>query len=187
METKEKSGIKVGDIMTRNFVSINPDINLIECAREMTKKRVGSLILKEGQKLTGLLTEKDILWALTKADDLKKIKASDIASRKVATIKPSADLYEALGRMKKLKFRRLPVVVNGNLIGMLTLKDILRMEPGLFTDISFAENMKEESGKRNKLNVEKRGGEGMCEECGNIDSLYKIDGRMLCNACRDDM
>ena len=59
-----KSGIKVGDIMTRNFVSVNPETSLIECAREMMKKRVGSLVLREGTKLIGLLTEKDVLKLL---------------------------------------------------------------------------------------------------------------------------
>lgn len=184
-----KSGVKVGDIMTRNFVSVSPNTSLIDCAREMIKKRVGSLVLKEGQKLSGILTEKDIVWALTKkgAKDLKKIKAKEIASRKIATIKPSADLYEALERMKKLKFRRLPVIVNGNIIGLLTLKDILKIEPSLFADINKIEEIKEESEKLKRMKGEKWSSEGVCEECGSFDVLYKIDNRLMCLACKEDM
>ncbi len=184
-----KSGIKVGDIMTRNFVSVSSDTNLVDCAKEMKKKRVGSLVLKDAQKLAGLLTEKDIIWALTKTGekDLKKVRASDVASRKVAVIKPGADLYEALSRMKKLKFRRLPVVVDGNVIGMLTLKDILRIEPRLFTDINFAEKIKEEGDKIKRLKGERWIREGMCEECGSFDLLYKSDNRLLCEPCRDSI
>ena len=188
---REKSGIKVGDIMTRNFVAVHPDTNLIDCAKEMIKKRVGSLILKEGQRLVGLLTEKDIIWALIKKSktDLRWIKARDIASKKVATIKPSADVYEALQRMKKLKFRRFPVMVNKKVIGMLTLKDILRIEPTLFRDVSQIERIKEESEKLERI---RHGGkrmlrQGMCEECGNFDILFKIDGRLLCETCKDRM
>jgi len=183
-----KSGIKVGDIMTRNFVSINPDTSIIDCAREMTRKRVGSLILKDGQRLVGLLTEKDIIWALTRAGkDLGRIKARDIASRKVAVIKPGADLYEALERMKKLKFRRFPVLVNGNVIGMLTLKDILRVEPRLFTDMRYAETIREESDKLKRLRGDKGVKEGICEECGESNILYSVDNRLLCGLCKDKM
>jgi CBS domain-containing protein len=184
-----KSGIKVGDIMTRNFVSVNPDTNLVDCAKEMMKKRVGSLVLKEDQKLIGLLTEKDIIWAMSKKSgrDLRKIKARDIASRKVATIKPSSDLYEALQRMKKLKFRRLPVVIKGNVIGMLTLKDVLRIEPALFTDINQFEKVKEESEKLRRIKGTKWSKEGVCEECGGFDLLYKLDGMLVCESCKDAM
>lgn len=186
---KTKSGVKVGDIMTRNFVSVNPDTNLVNCAREMMKKRVGSLVLKDGQKLAGLLTEKDIIWAMTKkgARGLDKIKARDVASKKIATIKPGADLYEALQRMKKLKFRRLPVTVDGNVIGMLTLKDVLRIEPSLFSDINKIEEIREESEKMKRVKGEKWVKEGVCEECGNFNVLYKVDNRVICLECKDEM
>lgn len=186
---RTKSGIKVGDIMTRNFVAVKPDANLVDCAREMMKKRVGSLVLKDGQKLMGLLTEKDIIWAMTKkgAKGLDKIKARDVASKKIATIKPGADLYEALQRMKKLKFRRLPVVINGNVIGMLTLKDVLRIEPSLFSDINKIEEVREESEKLKRMKGEKWVTDGICEECGNSDVLYKVDNRTICLQCKDAM
>ncbi|MFH1710754.1 MAG: CBS domain-containing protein [Nanoarchaeota archaeon] len=184
-----KSKIKTGDIMTRNFISVSPETSLIDCAKEMMKKRVGSLVLRDGQKLVGLLTEKDIIWALTKTGnrDLGSIKAKDVASKKIAVIKPGADLYEALARMKKMKFRRLPVVVNGNVIGMLTLKDILRIEPALFADINFAEKVKEESEKLKRMKNTRWIKEGMCEECGNFNILYKVDERLLCEPCKEDM
>lgn len=182
---RAKSGVKVGDIMTRNFVSVKPDTSLKDCAREMIKKRVGSLVLKEDQKLYGLITEKDVIWALTKSQNLNKIKAKDISSRKVATIKPGADLYEALERMKKLKFRRLPVVVDGNVIGMLTLKDILKINPALFTNINEVEKIKEETEKLRRIKGSKWIKDGMCEECGDFNVLYKVDARLLCEQCKD--
>jgi signal-transduction protein with cAMP-binding, CBS, and nucleotidyltransferase domain len=146
------------------------------------------LVLKNGQKLSGLLTEKDIIWAMTKkgAKGLDKIKAEDVASKKIATIKPGADLYEALQRMKKLKFRRLPVVVDGNVIGMLTLKDVLRIEPSLFSDINKIEQIKEESEKLKRMKGERWVKDGVCEECGNFDILYKVDSRLICLACKDE-
>ena len=70
-------GVKVGDVMTRDFVSVKPDTSLKDCSRIMIKKRVGSLILAEDKQLKGLLTERDIVWALTKTPDLKNVQAKE--------------------------------------------------------------------------------------------------------------
>jgi CBS domain-containing protein len=184
-------GIKVGDIMTRDFVSINPTTSLLDCARMMMKKRVGSLILEKENELRGIITEKDIIWALTKKSqkDLKKIKCSDISPRKMTTIKPNADLMSAIRLMQKSKFRRLPVVVKNRLVGMLTLKDILRIEPALF-EIACSNNLLEIKEEKDKLKRKSHQGKfdfGMCEECGKQDFLEFIDGKMMCEECIDKM
>ena len=191
-----KLGIKVGDIMTREFVSVNPELSIRDCARIMIKKRVGSLVLQEKGKLKGLLIERDIIWAMTKKpiEELKNIKAKDLGKKKITTIKPSADLYEALQKMRKSKYRWLPVVVKGGVIGFLTIKDILRVEPSLFEiahqqgDFQISEER--EKLRRRELRREFIGGltsEGMCEECGNYNSLQKVDGRLICEECREQM
>ena len=110
--------ILVADVMTRDPIAVKPDTNLLECSRKMVKKRVGSLLVVENKKLVGFISEKDILWALVKKSkkDLSKIKAIDICQKKIITIKPSATIKEATDKMKKLKFERLPVINNGNLV-----------------------------------------------------------------------
>ncbi len=186
-----KTRINVGDIMTRNYVALSTDASLIDCARMMIKKKVGSVILKESNKLKGIITERDIIWALTKksSKDLIKIKARDLGKKKIVTIKPSADLYEALQRMKKGNYRWLPVIYKKKIVGFLTLKDILKIEPELFDIVS--ENLQvreeEEKLKRTELVSEKRFREDICEECGNFDYLYKINGVLMCGSCSDSM
>ncbi len=184
-----KIGIKVGDIMTRNFISVKPSTPILECAKKMVKKRVGSLILKESDKLKGIITEGDIIWAMTKKSkkELSMIKAEDIAPKKLVTIRPSADLYQALQLMKRTKYRWLPVTVKGNVIGFLTLKDILRIEPSLFESASEIMQIREESEKLKRVKAGETFKEGICEECGNFDIIYKVDNRMLCESCRDAM
>ncbi len=188
-KSKMEIGVKVGDIMTRNFVSVSPSTSLLDCAKKMVKKRVGSLILSEGNELRGILTEGDILWAMTKKSrkDLNKIKAEEIAPKKTITIKPSADVYQALQKMKKTKYRWLPVTVNKNIIGFLTLKDILRIEPSLFDIASGIMQIREEGDKLKRKKSGELFSEGTCEECGNFNLLYKIDNRMICEDCRNDM
>jgi len=184
-----KIGVKVGDIMTRDFISVNPDVSILDCAKKMVKKRVGSLILEEENQLRGIITEGDIIWAMTKKSrkELSRIKASEIAPRKLVTIKPSADLYDALQKMKKTKYRWLPVTVNKNIIGFLTLKDILRIEPGLFEIASELMQIREESEKLKRVKAGESLKDGLCEECGKSDILYRVDNRMICGGCRDLM
>ena len=182
-----KIGIMVGDVMTRNFVSARPDIPVLSAVRLMVKKRVGSLILEENGFLKGILTEKDIMWALSKKKDLTNVKANEICTRKITTIKPSADIFEALVVMRKKKFRRLPVTVNKKVIGYLTLKEILKIQPELFEIAKEGYNIKWPIDKKK---LEKSGEairEGICEECGNAEILYLEDGKLICENCREEM
>ena len=191
-----KIGVKVGDIMTRDYIAVKSETSIKECTNLMIKKRVGSLVIQDNGKLKGLLTERDIIWAMTKKplDDFKNIKATDLAKKKIATIKPSADLYEALQKMRKSKFRWLPVVSKGNVIGFLTLKDILRVEPSLFEIVHAhgAFQIKEEEDKLKRKAGRRAGAElwskeGVCVECDNYDLLYNVDGKNICEACRDEL
>lgn len=188
---KTRIGVKVGDIMTRNFVSVKPDTSLIDSAKEMIKKHVGSLIVKEMQSLKGILTERDIVWAVVKKQDLSKIKAKDIMTRRVVTINPSKDIYEATLRMRNAKVRVLPVVVKDRVIGVVTMKDILRLEPSLFDIAMESMKIREESEKfgRRKAVLSGEGEtwikEGICSECGVYGLLYNIEDRLLCESCKD--
>lgn len=181
--------ISVGDIMTRNLVHVEPDANLLNCAQKMIKKRVGSLVLLEKGEIKGILTEKDIIWALTKKQDISNIKAKDVASKKVVTIKPNASIDETLEKMTKRKVRRLPVVSNKKIIGYITLKDVLRFKPSLFESIEEFENIREEAAKIKRSASARKGEflESLCEECGNFDVLTNVDGKMICESCRDSM
>lgn len=180
--------ILVADIMTRSPVTIKPAINLLECAKKMVRKRVGSLLITEGKKLVGIISEKDILWALIKKskNDLIKIRAIDISPKKIATIKPSATITEAVDKMKKLRFEKLPVIHEGELIGIITVKDILNFYPELYRDLEEFSMIREESKKLarvKKAKTAKR--KGICEECGNLDLLYNVNSELICENCRN--
>jgi len=184
-----KIGVKVGDIMTRNLITAKPSISIRDAAKLMTKKRVGGLLLTEDNTLKGILTEKDIIWALSKKtkNDLSEVKAEDICAKKLTTIKPSADVTDAIRLMRKKKFRRLPVTIKKKVIGYLTLKDILRIQPELFEIAQEGYIIKEQAEKIKRKNSGEEFKEGICEECGNYDMLYKEDGRLICESCRNAM
>jgi len=184
-----KIGVKVGDIMTRDFISAKPDISVLQAVKLMVKKRVGSLILEETDILKGILTEKDIMWALSKKSgrDLGKVKAGEICTKKITTIKPSADIYDAMRLMKKGNYRRLPVTVKKRVIGLLTMKDILRIQPELFEIAKENYIIKEEAEKLKRIKSAESFKEGICEECGNFDILYNVDEELICESCREAM
>jgi len=184
--------IKVSDVMTRNFVSVSPDTNLLECAKVMVKKKVGSLVLVNNKKLVGFISEKDILWAMVKKSkkDLSQIMAKDIAAKKIATIKPEATLQETIEKMKKLRFRRLPVIQNNEIVGLVTVKDILNFNPEIYPELEELSQIREESEKLKRIKEAKEKSfsrQGICEECGCTDILYKIDGRLMCESCKNSI
>jgi CBS-domain-containing membrane protein len=191
MEPEAHKKIRVGDIMTRNFVHAKPETELMECANIMMKNHVGSVVLKEGDKLMGLVTEKDIVWALTKmgSNNLDKILARDIATKKVHTTRPEAQIIEALDKMNKNKIRRMPVISKNKLVGFVTLKDLVKFIPSLFSEGREFEKIKEYEDKIKRSESAKKGifHESPCEECGNFDILTRIDNRLLCESCKDNM
>ena len=177
----------VADVMTREPVIVKPDINLLDCAKKMVKKRVGSLLLVEKKHLVGFISEKDILWALIKKskDDLSSIKAIDISPKKIATTKPTATISQVIEKMKKVKFERLPVIQNGELLGIVTAKDILNFHPEFYPELEEFAKVREQTEKLKRVKKSIKGKIGICEACGKSDVLQIIDGNYICETCKN--
>ena len=185
--------IRVLDVMTRYPITIKTSTNLLECARKMVRKRVGSLLIVDKKKLVGFLSERDILWALIKKSKkgLKEVKAVDISPKKIATIKPSATIKETLKKMNKAKFDKLPVIQNGELVGIVTIKDILNFHPEYYPEVDEYRKIREERNKLKRIKKSREKGEkdveGVCEECGVDDLLYRVNDVLLCEACKSSI
>lgn len=181
------SNILVADVMTREPITINPETNLLECAKKMVRKRVGSLPIINKKKLVGFISEKDILWALVKKtkEDLSKIKSIDISPKKIATIKPLSTIEEAVSKMKKFKFDKLPVIHKKEFVGIVTIKDILNFHPELYPELEEFAKIREQEEKIRKIKAKKGEivNEGFCEKCGKKTILKKVNERMVCGSC----
>lgn len=182
--------ILVSDLMTREPITTGPNTNLLECANKMVKKKIGSLLIADKKRLLGILSEYDILWALTKKskEDLSKIRAIEISPKKIATIRPDAKLEEAWNKMKNLKFERLPVIQDKELVGLITARDILNFNPNLYPELDEFAKIREESRKLKAIKKAKGREsfkEGICEECGNQGMLYRFNGQLICESCRE--
>jgi len=182
--------ILVSDVMTREPIVIKPETNLLECSKKMVRKRVRSLPILNKKRLVGFVSQKDILWALIKKskNDLSKIRAIDVSPKKIATIKPSSKLEEAFKKMKNLKFERLPVIQDGKLVGIISMKDILNFNPEIYPELDEFEQIREETEKLKRIKKAKDRKslhDGICEECGNQDLLYRFNGMLVCESCKE--
>lgn len=182
--------ILVSDIMTRNPYIVPPSANILECAKKMVKKRVNSLSIVDKKKLVGFVSQKDILWALIKKPtaDFSKIIALDLSPKKIVTTRPNATLNEVISKMNKFKFDRIPVVNNGELVGIITVRDILSFHPEQYPELEEFSHIREEQEKLRRIGQVKEGDfEGVCEQCGLRDTLTRINGMMVCEACKNSM
>ncbi|MBS3143396.1 CBS domain-containing protein [Candidatus Woesearchaeota archaeon] len=127
-----KIGVSVMDAMTKKPVSVSPDENITNCTKIMLDKHVGSLLVKENEKLLGFLTERDLVRMISMGIDPKTTKVKQIMTTRIITITPEKDIYDAITLMNRENIRRLPVMVNERVIGLITLKDILAIQPTLF-------------------------------------------------------
>ncbi|MBI2143511.1 CBS domain-containing protein [Candidatus Woesearchaeota archaeon] len=131
-----QTGYRVCDVMTRKPIAVSLGTSVRECAALMKEKNVSSLVVKEGDMLRGHITD-DVLIrnVLAEGLDVDRTTAADVMLVKVATIEPKKDVYDALMTMRDYETRQLPVVDRengGKLVGLLTLKDVLKIQPQLF-------------------------------------------------------
>ncbi|MBW2980837.1 CBS domain-containing protein [Candidatus Woesearchaeota archaeon] len=176
-----KTGYKVLDAMTTKPVTALPDTMLQECAKIMAKEHVGALIIRKDGILLGVITEQDVVRKLV-AEGINPVneKVEDYMEKNIETIGPEVDIYEALIKMRDLNIRHLPVVDSGEMVGLLTLKDILKIEPQLFDFLVERFVIKEETRKP----IHEVAKEGICQGCGTFsEELIEVSDTLLCKVC----
>ena len=115
----------VRDVMTPGVRSVSPSQSLAEAAGVMKGEDVGSVHVVEGGRLAGIVTDRDIvIRAVADRRDPQTVKVEEVASRDLVTVEPEQDLDEALALMARHQVRRLPVVEQGQLVGMLAQADV---------------------------------------------------------------
>lgn len=118
----------VGDIMARaDFHILSPDATVREAARLMADKRIGAILVVDQSELAGIFTERDGLFrVLAEGRDPETTTLADVMTAKPVTVGPDDLLADALRLMRDIGFRHLPVVQDGALIGIVSLRDFVR-------------------------------------------------------------
>ena len=120
--------MQVRDLMNPNVVTVEPGSSAALAARLISRHNVGSLpVCGEDRRLRGVVTDRDIVLRCVAAEeDPAQTPVRDIMSRGCATVSPGADCREATRLMSAHQVRRLPVVEEGRLVGMISLSDLAR-------------------------------------------------------------
>ncbi len=122
--------IYVEDIMTKVPVIGGPELTAKDLGTLMRSWKVGSVIIVEDGRPVGIVTERDFVEKIVAENRLpSEVRAKQIMSQPLVTIGPRESVAEAGRRMARRGFRRLPVVVGDQLVGMLTENDITRLSP----------------------------------------------------------
>lgn len=118
--------MKVREIMTKDMIIADKDDTILEVAKLMRHHNIGCIpVVENGQKVLGVVTDRDIVMNMAKFNsDPSNTFAREIASDVVYKVKPDAEVGQALELMKKQRVRRLPVMEEECLIGMLSLGDV---------------------------------------------------------------
>jgi CBS domain-containing protein len=119
----------VRDAMTEDPRSIGQSVSVVEAARLMREEHIGSLPITDDEQLVGMITDRDITTrVVAEAADPKTTAVADVYSRDLISVEPDEDLDEALQLMARHQVRRLPVVENGRLVGIVAQADIALRE-----------------------------------------------------------
>ena len=124
--------MRVREIMNKAF-AIEENLSLKEGARIMSQKGVGSLIIMKKNKITGILTERDVLKNVSNLGQ----KVKNVMSKNIILIDPNESIEIAADLMAENKIRRLPVVYKDKLIGILTSTDLLANSDSLADNFLF--------------------------------------------------
>jgi CBS domain-containing protein len=117
----------IRDLMTKNPCAIDSDKPVAYAAKMLRDENVGLAPIVEGQKLVGTLTDRDIaIRVVAEGKDPQTTTVREVATTRVVTIDPNQDLDEALRLMAQNQVRRLPVVEDGRLAGIVAQADVAR-------------------------------------------------------------
>jgi CBS domain-containing protein len=106
---------------------VDPEASIDDAAKLMKKERVGGLLVMQGERISGVLTERDIVYrVLAEEMDPAVTKVHEVMTKDVVVIKPSLTVREAMKVVTEKRFRHMPVVSGGQLLGIVSSGDLTR-------------------------------------------------------------
>lgn len=121
----ELRGDSIRDVMTPEPVTVATTSSLEQAARHMRDAGIGNVIVLEGEQITGILTDRDIVVrAVAEGWDPSQTPVGEVASRELTTISPDETVDAAVALMRERSIRRLPVVESGRPVGIVSLGDL---------------------------------------------------------------
>lgn len=174
----------VREAMSSPVVTIQEYSNVVQVARLMEENNVGAVVVIRGDgQPVGIVTERDIVVrVVSKGTAPGKVHVKEVMSSPLKTVEPETTLTDAMSLMGKLNIRRLGVTYRGELVGVVSDRDILRIVPTIIEIVRERSRIQSEEVLAGPSLV------GYCDRCGMYTSnLRSVDGEFLCEDCRVDI
>lgn len=130
---------KVREVMTEDPVVLPKDASLVEAARLMRDHGIGDVIVTDGDKAEGIVTDRDIVVrAVAEGSDPGQVRVGEVLTGDLASVTPEDSVERAIALMREKAIRRVPVVESGKAIGVVSIGDLAieRDADSVLADIS---------------------------------------------------
>ena len=109
--------------------SVPPTISVLDAARTMCDRRIGAIVVCDGSNPVGVLSERDLMERVViRGKDPARMAVSEVMTRDIVTASPNDSPVECMRKMQDRGCRHLPIVEDGRVIAMLSLRDLMRVE-----------------------------------------------------------
>ena len=123
--------MRVGELITiRDPLTLVETATAMQAARAMTEQHVGAVLVTSADgRLSGIFTERDLMTrVVVQGKDLDRTKLAEVMTRELYHVGPDAEVARVRVELQRRHVRHLPIVVDGKLVGVLSLRDILRAD-----------------------------------------------------------
>jgi CBS domain-containing protein len=117
---------QIEEIMNKEVTTAKPGDHLVDAAKTMLERKIGCVVVVEGEKVVGIVTESDLIRCAASGFDPNQKLVRDVMNSPPVTCTPEAPVEEAYAHMRKNNIRHLPIVdEDGALVGIVTMKDLI--------------------------------------------------------------
>jgi CBS domain-containing protein len=112
---------------SRDVIRIGPTLSVADAVKVLTTRRIGATVVTEGERLLGVMSERDVMRALAvNGPDALGMQVAEVMTAPVITIRLDDSVVDALGLMTQRRIRHLPVVDGGELVGIVSIGDLVK-------------------------------------------------------------
>lgn len=174
--------VKARDIMKKHVITVDPSVTISDAAKIMTNNRIGSVVVVENGAPVRMITDDDIVGLIAMGGDPKTTRISDIKpSKGFITASPDEDILHITKTMIKNGIKRIPIIRDGKLEGIVSDKEILMISPELIEVLSERLKARVERVAQPDMEIS-----GICEKCESYsEELKYFNGRWYCEDCRE--
>jgi CBS domain-containing protein len=183
-----ETDIPLRDIMVQEVVKGDIDLNVKEAAKIMMKHDVDSIVVLNNGEPVGIVTQGDIISELVSKDTTPStVKLKDVMTSPLIAASPDDRLSDTVKKMAAKKIRKLPIIEDGKLVGIVADVDILSVSSQMNSILADLIEMHVERDIMGAGSEGEGGGQGICEKCGSFSHYLEMkEGVMMCETCKEE-